>query len=202
MFPPPILLNIISGAAGSTVLLSLAIIFGTFFLEDATIVLVGILSSDGTVSLPLALFSLYAGVILGDIFFYYIGWLASTHPRLEKYVDHDYVAPFRAWLEGRYILTIFSARFIPGSRLPTYAASGFLRSPFYTFVLTAIVATSIWTTLLFFISYWFGSITAVWLEKERWVIVGVFILILLFVARHNLLAIKKLRDTVVEKTDI
>src|SRR3989344_3757106 len=121
MFPPLFLIHFIDGAIGSAVFLSLAIIVGTFVLEDPTIVIVGVLASDGIISIPLALFSLYMGVVLGDIGFYSIGYLASTHPRLAKYVDHDYVAPFRAWLESRYILTIFSARFIPGSRFPTYA---------------------------------------------------------------------------------
>ncbi|OGG48841.1 hypothetical protein A3G63_02085 [Candidatus Kaiserbacteria bacterium RIFCSPLOWO2_12_FULL_52_8] len=194
MFPPPFLIHLIDGAIGSSVLLSLAIILGTFVLEDPTVVIVGVLASDGVISLPLAIVSLYTGVILGDIVFYYIGWLASTHPKLHQYVDHDYVATFRAWLESRYVLTIFSARFIPGSRFPTYAASGFLRSPFSTFVLTAIVATSIWTTVLFFISYWFGSVTGEWFAKERWIIAIVFILVLFLVARYNLLRLRKVKQ--------
>jgi len=194
MFPPLFLIHFIDGAIGSAVFLSLAIIVGTFVLEDPTIVIVGVLASDGIISIPLALFSLYMGVVLGDIGFYSIGYLASTHPRLAKYVDHDYVAPFRAWLESRYILTIFSARFIPGSRFPTYAASGFLRSPFSTFIMTAIIATSIWTTILFFISYWFGSVTAQWLDAQRWSIAAVFVVILFFVARHNLMAVWAIKN--------
>src|SRR3989344_9477781 len=194
MFPPPFLIHLIDGAIGSSVLLSLAIILGTFVLEDPTVVIVGVLASDGVISLPLAIVSLYTGVILGDIVFYYIGWLASTHPKLHQYVDHDYVATFRAWLESRYVLTIFSARFIPGSRFPTYAASGFLRSPFSTFVITAIVATSIWTTVLFFLSYWFGSVTAQWLDGQRWSIALVFVIILFFVARHNLMAVWAIKN--------
>lgn len=188
------LLHFIGGAVGSKLLLSLAIILGSFVLEDATIVLVGILAASGTISLPLALFSLYMGVVLGDVGFYALGWLASSHPRFARYVDHDYVVPIRTWLESRYVLTIFSARFIPGSRLPTYAASGFLRSPFTTFIMTAVVATSIWTTILFMLSYWFGSVTAEWLDSERWTIAAVFVVALFFVARHNLMAIRAFRS--------
>ncbi|HVB19908.1 MAG TPA: DedA family protein [Candidatus Paceibacterota bacterium] len=178
--------NLIGGAAGSSVFLSLAIILGTFILEDPTTVIVGVLAADGTIGVPIALFSLYAGIVLGDIGLYCLGWLASTHPRLARYVDHDFIAPFRTWLETRYVLTIFSARFIPGSRLPTYTASGFFRSPLSTFVLTAIVATSIWTSILFSASYWFGSFTSAWENSIRWSIAIVFLLALFSIARHNL----------------
>lgn len=179
---------LIGGSVGNTALLSLTIILGTFILEDPTTVIVGVLAADGIISVPVALISLYTGIVVGDIGLYCLGWLASTHPRLKHYADHEFLAPFRVWLETRYILTIFSARFIPGSRFPTYTASGFFRSPLSTFILTAIVATSLWTTLLFCISYWFGNFTSEWIGSARWIIAIVFLLALFFIARHNLLA--------------
>ncbi|MDD2657359.1 MAG: DedA family protein [Candidatus Pacebacteria bacterium] len=188
MSPTLFISHIIGGAVGSSALVALAIMIGTFFLEDTTTVIVGMLAADGIISIPLALISLYAGIVVGDLALYCLGYLASTHPRLARYVDHDFVAPFRAWLETRFVLTIFSARFIPGSRMPTYTASGFFRSPLSTFIVTAIGATSIWTTVLFTASYWFGSLTSGWLGHVRWGIAGAFLLTLFLIARHNLLA--------------
>ncbi len=185
---PIFLSQLIGGAIGSPVSLSLAIILGTFILEDPTAVIVGMLAADGTISVPFALFSLYSGIILGDIGLYCLGWFASTHPKLKLYGDHELALPLRAWLETRFVLTIFWARFIPGSRLPTYAASGFFRSPLSTFILTAVVATSVWTTLLFFASYWFGNFTSAWMDYHRWGVAGAFLLALFFIGRHNLLA--------------
>lgn len=185
---PSILFNFIGGAVGSTLLLSLAIALGTFFLEDTTVVIVGVLAADGIIRIPIALASLYAGIVLGDIVLYSLGYLASTHPRLARYVDHDFIAPFRAWLESRFVLTVFSARFIPGSRMPTYTASGFFRSPLSTFIGTVTVATSVWTTFLFFASYWFGSLTSAWMGPVRWGIALLFLLALFLIGRHNLKA--------------
>ncbi len=184
----PFLYHFISGAVGSTASVSLAIILGTFFLEDPTTIIVGVLAADGIIPVPIAMLSLYAGIVVGDIGLYCLGWLASTSPRLARYVNHDFTAPFRTWLETRYILTIFSARFIPGARLPTYTSSGFFRSPLSTFVFVAITATSIWTTLLFSASYWFGSLTSAWMGPLRWGIALAFLLVLFFVGRHNILA--------------
>jgi len=180
--------HLIDGAVGNTALLSFTIILGTLILEDMTTVIVGVLAADGIVPIPLALFSLYIGVVSGDVGFYCLGWLARTHPRLASYVDHDFIAPIRTWLKTRYVLTIFSARFIPGTRLPTYAASGFFRSPFSTFVLTASTAILIWTTILFSVSYWFGNFTSEWIGPVRWGIALAFLLAIFFTARHNLLA--------------
>ncbi len=179
--------HLIGGAGGSTALLALVIVLGTFVLEDPTTVIVGVLASDGVIPVPLALLALYGGIVVGDLGLYLLGRLASTHPRLARYVDHDFVAPLRAWLESRYVLTIFSARFIPGSRLPTYTASGFFRSPLSTFVLTALVATSIWTTLLFSAAYWFGNLTTEWVGPARWGIAIGCVALLFLLARRNLL---------------
>jgi membrane protein DedA with SNARE-associated domain len=177
--------HLIGGSVGSTVLLMSSIILGSLFVEDLTAVIVGILAADGIISIPLALFSLCTGVILSDIGFYWLGRLASTHPRLARYVDHNLIAPFRLWLENRYALTIFSTTFIPGSRFPTYTASGFFRRPFSTFILTAISAVIIWMSFLFFIAYWFGAFTSEWIGPARWGIAGIFILILLSIGLYN-----------------
>lgn len=194
MAPFPFLYSFISGAATSTVSVSLAIILGTFFVEDPTTIIVGVLAADGSIPVPLALLSLYAGIITGDIALYCLGWLASTHPKLARYVDHDFTAPFRAWLETRYVLTIFSARFIPGARFPTYTTTGFFRSPLSTFIVVAIGATSVWTTILFSASYWFGNLTADWMSPVRWGLAAVFLLALFLVGRHNIRAYRATRD--------
>lgn len=194
--------HLISGAVGTPLLLSLTIILGTFLLEDPTTIIVGVLAADGIISVPFALFSLYAGIVVGDLVFYFIGWLASTNPRLARYVDHDFIAPFRTWLETRYILTIFTARFIPGARFPTYTSSGFFRSPLSTFIIVAIGATSVWTTFLFFASYWFGNLTAQWVGPVRWGIAFLFLGILFFVGRHNILSYRAKKNEVGSDDDI
>lgn len=192
--PTFFLTHLIGGAVGSQVFLALVIILATFVLEDTTVVVVGLFAADGVLSLPLALGSLYTGIILGDVAMYSLGYLASTHPRLSAYVDHDFVAPFRTWIENRFILTVFSARFIPGSRIPTYAASGFFRSSFSTFLATVIGATSIWTTFLFTVSYLFGSLTSKWMQEVRWGIAIAVLVVLFLAARHNLRAYLAMRN--------
>lgn len=180
--------TLLGGLNDSRMLLALAIMAATFFLEDTTVVIVGLLAADGFIPVPFALVSLYSGILLADTLMYWLGYFASTHPRLGRYVNHDSIAPFRAWLENRFILTVFSARFIPGTRIPTYTASGYFRSSFQKFVATIIGAMSIWTTFLFFATYLFGSLTSQWMKELRWGIAFAVLVTLFLIARHNVLS--------------
>jgi membrane protein DedA with SNARE-associated domain len=179
------LFSLLEAAAGNPLLTGLVIVAATAIIEDPTTILVGILSASGFIPVPLALVSLYIGIVVGDTALFGLGALARTRPQLAAYVDHELVVPLRTWLETRFILTVFSVRFIPGMRVPTYTASGFFKQPFAVFVTTAIAATFVWTTLLFSASYWFGTLTHEWFASARWGIAVAVLLILFLVARHN-----------------
>ncbi len=186
--------HFIDGAVGGTaIILSLTIVLCAFILEDATTVIVGVLVADGLVPLSLALVSIYIGIVIGDSVLYSLGFLARTHPRLAHYIDHDFTAPFRSWLENRYALTIFSGHFVPGLRFTTYIASGFFRCPLSTYILMAIVGSLLWETILFSAAFWFGSFTSEWLGIARWGIALLFLLIPFFIGRHNLRAYRAKR---------
>ena len=185
--------HLAGGAVEGMVLLSLTIIVSAFFLEEVTIVVVGLLAADGIISAPIALLSLYVGIILGDLGLYLLGWLASRHLWLGKYVDHDFIAPLREWLDTKYVMTIFSARFIPISRIPTYTACGFFNMPYKTFWETVVSAGIIWVSVLFTVTFWFGSLTEAWFGPARWVIACVFLLGFFLVSRHNVIMYRKKR---------
>lgn len=187
----PTLSAFIGHQAGSTVLLSLAIVLCAFLLEDLTTIIVGILAAEGYLSIPLALGSLYVGIILGDTVLYTLGAIARTHPKFAHYIEHDYTASFRQWLEKRPLLIIFSGHFVPGLRFTTYVASGFFRRPLTTFVPTALAGGVVLGTALFSLSYWFGSVTTTWMRPLRWLIAALFILALFLVSRQTLNAYRE-----------
>ncbi len=188
--------HFIGDTLGSAILLSLVIILCTALMEDLTIVVVGLLAADGIITVPVAFFSLYAGILLGDTGLYCLGWLARTHPRLAHYIDHDFTAPFRSWLEDRYASKVFSGHFVPGMRFTIFAASGFFRYPLSTFLPMAFAGGLLVVIALFSLSYWFGGITSGWVSHLRWSVALVFILILFFIGRRNLLAYREKKNGV------
>lgn len=163
---------------------SAAIIIGTFILEDATTIIVGIAAADGHVGWVLSLLSLYAGIILGDLGLYGIGRSALLHGRVRKFLEHRHAVTFRPWLERNLGRTVFIVRFVPGLRLPTYLACGFFKMPLRPFLLYAGVAVSIWTTFLFGVSYVYGTLTADWLVHIRWIIAVGFLFIAVIIGRY------------------
>mgnify|MGYP001580654023 FL=1 len=156
-------------------------------MEDVTTVVVGVLAADGLIPVPFAFMSLYLGIAIGDTALYTLGVFARTHPRLAHYIDHDFTAPFRSWLLRGYGFKVFSGHFIPGFRFTTYAASGFFRLPLSTYIPAAIAGGLFLETVLFSLSYWFGSFSSKWVGEVRWGIAAVFLLVLFLIARHNVL---------------
>lgn len=182
------LFNFIGGEVGGAILLPLAIVLCAIFFEDLTIVIVGILASDGVIPVPMAFLFIYTGIIIGDTALYSLGAFARTHPRLAHYIDHDFTAPFRSWLEHSYAFKIFSGHFVPGFRFTTFVASGFFRFPLPKYAPMAIAGGLVLETALFALSYWFGNITSGLVGHVRWGIAGAFVLILFLIGRRVLRA--------------
>ena len=145
-----------------------AIILGTFILEDAATVLAAMQVQAGNIRPQVAIAALYAGIVLGDLGLYGMGKLAASWPRINRLVSADRHARGRRWISERVFRVVFVSRFLPGARLPTYTACGFLGASFTRFALAAVVATSIWTTLLFLVSLRVGHLLMEHFGAWRW----------------------------------
>jgi membrane protein DedA with SNARE-associated domain len=148
-----------------------AIVFGTFVLEDAATVLAAMQAETGGIPIWLALVSLYTGIVLGDLGLYGLGRLCARVPWVYRVVGHERVRKGQEWLHGRrrrVFKIVFVSRFLPGMRLPTYTACGFLGADFRQFVMAAIVATLIWTSLLFGVSLRIGRFLMDHFGAWRW----------------------------------
>ena len=171
--------NALMAAAGKRPLLEGgAIIVGTFILEDAATVIAAMQVSDGKLGWHLALASLYLGIVLGDLGLYGLGRLAALFPPLLRFVHVNRRRRGQEWLKSRLFRVVFVSRFIPGARLPTYTACGFLGADFLRFATAAVVATSIWTSLLFLLSLRVGRFLMEHFGAWRWAgMIGFVILV-------------------------
>ena len=145
------------------------VIIGTFILEDAATVLAAMRVQDSSLSWMVALGALYVGIIVGDMGLYGLGRLAASFPRLRRLVAQRRQDHGREWLNRHVFRVVFISRFIPGARLPTYTACGFLSASFRRFALAAVIATLIWTSLLFGISLRVGQVLVDYLGAWRWI---------------------------------
>lgn len=160
---------LLKSAGASPLAQAATIIVGTFILEDAATVLTAIEVQSGVVRVGVALPSLYSGIVLGDLGLYGLGRLAAAVPRINRMVSAERHSRGREWLSGKVFRVVMISRFIPGARLPTYTACGFLKANLWRFVLAAVVATSIWTSLLFLVSLRVGEFLMQHFGAWRWV---------------------------------
>jgi len=164
-----------------------AIIFATFILEDAATILAGMQAANGSLSVPLALGSLYVGIVLGDLGLYGLGRIAAYVPWVARLLPPARTEMVRAWLRGRVFRVVLVSRFLPGVRLPTYTTCGFLGASLRQFTLATMIATLFWTSALFTVSTRVGGFLMDHFGIWRWAgILGLIVVVTLAggVARH------------------
>jgi membrane protein DedA with SNARE-associated domain len=175
--------GLLAAAAGVKPLQAAVIIGGTFILEDAATLLAAMQVASGALSLPLALGSLYAGIVLGDLGLYGLGFLSGSHGWAKRLVPKQRRDLGQQWVSRRVFPLVLVSRFIPGLRLPTYTTLGFLHAPLLQFAAAAIAATLVWTSGLFFISLRLGTLMMRYLGIWRWAGLAVFLGLIIIVGR-------------------
>ena len=159
------------------------ILLGTFVLEDAATILAAMDVQVGQVTLTVALTALYMGIVLGDLGLYGLGQLAGATPWAKRWAPPERFSHSRNWLCSHVFTVVFISRFLPGARLPTYTACGYFGASIRRFAGAAIVATSIWTTLLFGVSLRVGRLMAEHMGEWRWIGMAGFALTIVLAGR-------------------
>ncbi|MGY6770379.1 DedA family protein [Komagataeibacter sp. NFXK3] len=180
----PASLTVFLATAGASPLLqALAIIVGTFILEDAATILTAMQVRTGHVALWVALVALYIGIVVGDMGLYGMGRLAALWPPARRWITLPGGAREGKWFDRNVFRIVFISRFIPGARLPLYTACGFFHARFGLFCIAAIAATLIWTTMLFLVSLQVGQFLIDHLGTWKWAGMGGFVLTILLISR-------------------
>ena len=175
--------SLLALAGHSALFQAASIIIGTFILEDAATVVAAMQVEDGALPIWLALASLYAGIVLGDLGLYGLGRLSARIPWVARQLPARRQDTIRAWISGRIFRVVLVSRFLPGLRLPTYTTCGFVGADLRKFTLAAIVATVAWTSLLFTTSLRVGQFLMDHLGAWRWAGAGGFVIFVILAGR-------------------
>jgi|TARA_R110001592_G_scaffold274602_2_gene541575 membrane protein DedA with SNARE-associated domain len=174
---------LVSGSA-SFALLSVGIVLLSYLLEDLAIATAAILSAQGSLPPSLALLAIFIGIVTGDLGLYILGsytrkirWL-----RYRALTNVSYKRVKRN-LQQRAFLNLFIIRFIPGLRTIGFTLSGFLPIPLPLFLSAVLLASSIWTLLVFTLIYLLGSNVLMLLSEFKWGLIPVAFALLFFINR-------------------
>ncbi len=163
--------------------IAFAIVIATFVLEDVATVGAALLATSGAISAPLAFAALTIGIFAGDLGLYGLGRAARTQAWARAHIGEMRIEQGGRWLEQRLVPALLVARFIPGSRLPTYAASGFLAVPFARFAAITAGAGVVWTGAVFAVTRVFGVAALAALGPWKWLIGAFLVAALLAIPR-------------------
>jgi membrane protein DedA with SNARE-associated domain len=149
----------LSGMASPAVI-ALVLALTTLLLEDLAIAAGVALATQGLVSWPLSLVAVGGGIALGDLGLYALGLGGTRLPWLRRRYLGDKSVWARAQIVRRLPSAVLLARVIPGLRLATYTACGFVRVPLLPFTVWVVVAVALWTFGLYAASAAIGQALA------------------------------------------
>jgi len=141
----------------------------TFVLEDVAAVAAGLLLASGGISWPAAFAACFLGIWMGDAGLYTLaryagrGWFERSS--LRRFATK--IAESERWFAERGIPILIFSRLVPGARLPTYLAAGFLRVPLPRFLFITSVASCVWTLAILFLAQTFGERLVNWLGTYK-----------------------------------
>lgn len=166
------------GGTGGPLAIAIALALTTLLIEDLAIAAGAALAARGSISWELAMLAVGGGIALGDLGLYGLGVLARRLPLLRARFIGPRTPAIREGLARRLPSAVLLARVIPGLRLVTYTASGFLRVSLAAFSLWVLVAVGAWTAGLFALGHLFGGWLAATLHLPAPVAVALPIVVL------------------------
>ena len=141
----------------------------TFVLEDVAAIGAGLLLATGKISWPVAFASCFLGIWLGDAGLYLLArfggrkWFERS-----SFKKHSAkVARSEQWFAQCGTLILIFSRCVPGARLPTYLAAGFLRLPLPRFLFITGAAAFVWTLLILWLTQTLGAQLVHWLHAYQ-----------------------------------
>ncbi len=140
--------------------IALALVLTTLLLEDVAIAAGVALATQGTISWGLSLAAVGGGIAGGDLGLYALGLGATSVPWLRRRCVGERSAWAQDQVTRRLPSAVLLARVIPGLRLITYTACGFLHVPFAPFCLWVLLAVALWTGALYGLSLAIGAALA------------------------------------------
>ncbi|HAM71163.1 MAG TPA: hypothetical protein DCM86_05925 [Verrucomicrobiales bacterium] len=128
----------------------------TLVQEDVPTVSAALLASAGSLGWKAAFLGVFLGIWFGDAMLYLvargIGRPLLRHAWSRRFFDPVAVARSERWFAEKGTWLLLTSRFVPGTRLPTYLAAGFLRLSFGRFMAVTGTAVAVWTLGIFLLA--------------------------------------------------
>lgn len=129
-----------------------------FVQEDAAVVSAASVALMGNHSAVLAYCAVLAGLTLSDVWKYWAGRLARKHRWAQAFAAKPGVMAARDKVLNRLGVAMLTARFVPGTRIPLYVASGFFKAPFLPFFAYMFGSAVLYVSIVFGLFIGLGAV--------------------------------------------
>lgn len=172
-----------------------------FIQEDTAILSAAAASAAGAGSTQLLFITLIIGLSISDLWKYWLGRAAHTHEYGRKVAARPGVQTARDSVINRLGISLVTARFVPGTRIPLYIACGFFKAPFAKVAFFVIISAIIYASIAFILFHKIGEMAGEKLHLYAPIVaicvVAFFICLLIITARRR----KTLIPEKTEQTD-
>ena len=161
------------------------VLFGALFLtpflqEDFGVILAATASLAGTAPTILLIAAILTGLVASDAWKYWMGRLARRYQWAHKFAEKPGVSVAGDLIRKEFLQTMLTARFVPGTRIPTYIAAGFFKAHYPKYVLTLMFTASLYIAVVFSLFHTVGAVAGeeaiVWMPLVTITLLAAYIL--------------------------
>ena len=145
-------------AAMSGWLLYLTIFALPFVQEDAAVIGAATASLAGAAPTEFIVVAIMTGLVCSDAWKYWLGRFARRHHWAHKFAEKPGVSVAGDLVRKEFIQTMLTARFVPGTRIPTYVACGFFKAEYLRYVLVLILTAALYVGITFSLFHTIGAV--------------------------------------------
>ncbi|WP_416879064.1 DedA family protein [Litorimonas sp.] len=138
-------------------LLYLGIAAGPFVQEDAAVLAAATLSASKPQHFPEIFFVILIGLILSDVWKYWIGWAALKNPHARAFAEKKHVANLQDKVQRHLFFTLLGARFLPLARVPAYVACGYFSVSYLRYCLYIAFTATLYSIVVFTLCHYLGK---------------------------------------------
>lgn len=147
-----------------------------FIQEDAAIISAAAASASGTGSTQLLFVILLTFLSISDLWKYWLGRLAHTHEFGRKFAEKPGVQAAQKQVVERLGVSLITARFVPGTRVPLYIACGFFKAPFHRVAFFVITSAFIYCSIAFTLFHRLGDVAGDQIHKYAPIIAVIIVI--------------------------
>ncbi len=166
-----------------------ALFFSPFLQEDFGVILAAAASLAGVAPTPFLAVAILTGLVASDAWKYWMGRLARRYDWAHKFAEKPGVSVAGDLIRKEFLQTMLTARFVPGTRIPTYIAAGFFKADYVRYILTLMFTASLYICVVFTIFHTVGAVAGeeaiVWLPAIAIVLLVAYVLFRWFNHRRN-----------------